>query len=57
VTTARPCARAAAATCASSAPRQIRLSGQQADPLFLASVQFLQARDDFPDVRPGRERG
>jgi hypothetical protein len=29
---------------------QIRLSGQEADPLFLASVQFLQARDDFPDV-------
>ncbi len=36
---------------------QIRLGGQEADPLFLAAVQFLEARDDFPDVRAGRERG
>ena len=36
---------------------QIQLSGQEADSLFLVAVQFLQARDDFPDVRAGRERG
>ena len=36
---------------------QIRLSGQEADSLFLATVQFLQARDDFPDVPAARKRG
>ena len=36
---------------------QVRLSRQEADSLFFATVQFLQARDDFPDVRAGRERG
>ena len=36
---------------------QIRLSGQQADSLFLATVQLLQAPDDFPHVRARGKRG
>src|SRR6185312_2827101 len=36
---------------------QIRLGVQQADPLFLGAIEFLEAGDDLPDVRAGGECG
>ena len=35
---------------------QIRLGAQQADPLLLGAVEFLEAGDDLPDVGAGCER-
>jgi hypothetical protein len=35
---------------------QVRLGAKEADSLFLAALEFLQARDDLPDVRAAGER-
>jgi hypothetical protein len=32
---------------------QIRLGGQEIDPLLFAALQFLKARDDLPHIRAG----
>ncbi len=36
---------------------QIRLGAQQADPLLLGAVEFLEACDDLPDVGASGECG
>ena len=35
---------------------QLRLGGQQADPVLLAALQLLQSRDDLPYVRACGQR-
>jgi len=35
---------------------QIRLSGKEADPVLLATLQLLQARDNFPHIRACGQR-
>jgi len=40
---------------ADEAGMQIRLGGQETDPLLLAALQFLKARDDLPHIRAGGE--